>query len=269
MANWNKITGRGKVEDRRGMSPTSVGTLGVTGILLMMGVSYLMGGNPLDVLKQVDLNQLTNKPVENPAQFAGSDDYEVFVSEVLGSVNNTWQTEFTKLNKNYTEPKLVLFRNETNSGCGGASSQSGPHYCPADDTIYLDETFFTQLTDELGAKGGDVAEAYVIAHEGGHHVQNLLGLLEAGQESNQNSVKTELQADCLAGVTLGSIKDKGIFTATELNEAIDAAGAVGDDRIQARNEGKIDPESWTHGSSKERVDSFNKGYNEASIKACI
>jgi len=144
----------------------------------------------------------------------------------------------------------------------------GPHYCPLDSVIYLDETFFGELQSRLGAAGGDVAEAYVIAHEVGHHVQNELNLLDASR-SNAASVEVELQADCFAGLWLGSLKSEGVLEEGETREALDAASTVGDDNIQKRTEGEIQPESWTHGSSEQRKNAFTAGYNGAGLQSCI
>jgi len=267
MANWGNILSRGNVEDRRSLRPAAIGGIGLTGILVLMGLNLLLGGDPIDVL-----NQLQNMPIEqqqvNPEQFAGEDSYEVFASTVLGSNNEMWTNLFNKQGASYTEPTLVLFRTATESECGYASSQVGPHYCPLDKTIYLDETFFDELTNRFGAKGGDVAEAYVIAHEVGHHVQNELGLLEGNRDSQANAIKTELQADCFAGLWAHSIKDRGVFEANEILEAMDAAAAVGDDRIQEKVTGQINPENWTHGSSEQRRDWFNKGYSQGNVSAC-
>ena len=268
MANWDKITSKGSVDDRRGMSRAGIGGVSVTGILLLMGVTYLMGGNPLDVLQQVDINQITAPQTATTTEFDGNDSYEKFVSSVLGSTNDYWNVTLAKNGTAYVEPKLVLFRSYTTSGCSGASSAVGPHYCPADSTIYLDETFFKELTTRLGAKGGDVAEAYVIAHEVGHHVQNILGTIENGQRSNADSVKTELQADCYAGLWASSLRDKGIFETNEITEAMGAAAAVGDDSIQTKTEGQVHPESWTHGSSEQRVDAFTTGYESGDFSKC-
>jgi uncharacterized protein len=164
----------------------------------------------------------------------------------------------------------------TTSACGNASSAVGPHYCPLDRTIYLDETFFDELTRRFGAEGGDVAEAYVIAHEVAHHAQNELGIMDqvnkaaqSNEESaNDLSVGIELQADCFAGLWANSIKDLGVFMPGEIKEALDAAAAVGDDRIQERVTGHINPESWTHGSSEQRVTWFNRGFETGNLANC-
>lgn len=281
MADWNKITSRGNVEDRRAMGPTGAigGGLGLTGIVIYLLFNYLSGGSVTDALPQV-LNQLQNTQVQqqniDTSQFAGQDNYEVFTSTVLGSTNDMWTQIFNKNNLNYVPPKLVLFRTSTDSACGGATSDVGPHYCPLDQTIYLDETFFDELTKRFGGNSGDVAQAYVIAHEVGHHAQHELGILkDDGTVGSSNaldeqtqSIDIELQADCFAGLWAYSIKDRGVFQPNEITEALDAAAAVGDDRIQQKTQGRINPETWTHGSSAERVNWFTKGYESGSLAAC-
>lgn len=267
MAFWDKITSRGNVEDRRGLSP-AVGGLSLTGIALLFAVNYLLGGDPIDVLNQIqEVGIQQNQTLTDTSQFEGEDSYEVFASTVLGSNNEAWQTIFNSQGKTYIEPKLVLFRQATKSQCGLSTSAVGPHYCPPDQTIYLDETFFDELTTRLGAQGGDVAEAYVIAHEVGHHVQNQLGLLDTSN-SNDDSIKTELQADCFAGLWAYTIRDLGIFEPGEIQEAMDAAAAVGDDRIQERVTGQVNPETWTHGSSEQRIQAFTTGFNSGKYESC-
>jgi len=267
MALWDKITSRGNVEDRRGMPMALGGGLGLGGLALVLAVTYLTGGDITDVLTQIDPNTLIQEPAQDVSQFEGEDEYETFAASVLGSANDAWIRIFDSLGQEYIAPKLVLFRSLTQSSCGNASSEVGPHYCTLDRTIYLDETFFEELTNRLGAKGGDVAEAYVIAHEAGHHVQNQLGLYEGGS-SQQDSINLELQADCFAGIWANSLKNKGIFEGDEIKEAMDAAEAVGDDRIQEKVTGQINPESWTHGSSEQRLEWFTKGYETGSFQAC-
>jgi hypothetical protein len=170
-----------------------------------------------------------------------------------------------------------LFRNQEASGCGGATSQIGPHYCPLDQTIYLDETFFDELQSRFGAEGGDVAEAYVIAHEVGHHVQNELNIMDEvqqrqqaaeGTDANALSVQLELQADCFAGVWAYDVAHLDVFLPGEIQEAIDAAAAVGDDHIQETMQGRVTPESWTHGSSAQRVEWFTVGYETGDPSRC-
>lgn len=277
MALWDRITSRGNVDDRRANPAAIGGGLGIGGVALLLLFNYLNGGDLTDVLSQIDPStlgvQTENRDV---SEFEGNDEYEQFASTVLGSGNDVWTSVFSQQGKQYDAPKLVLFRTLTESGCGGADSRVGPHYCPLDGTIYLDETFFDELTTQLGAKGGDVAEAYVIAHEIGHHVQNELGLMDSVRtqqernpaQENQLSVNLELQADCFAGIWANSLKDQNVFEQGEISEAIDAAEAVGDDRIQQKVNGQVNPESWTHGSSEQRVTWFNRGYDSGDFNQC-
>ncbi len=243
------------------------GGLGLTGLLVVVAFSLLTGGDPTNILlDQLDTLQVQPSSSYNSEDFAGADDYEVFTGTVLGSTDETWGEIFAESNLSYPKPELVLFRDSTTSACGGATSAVGPHYCPLDSTIYLDETFFDEL-QQFGTEGGDVAEAYVIAHEVGHHVQNLLGTLE-NERNNQDSIAIELQADCFAGLWAYSIKDLGVFEPGEIQEAIDAAAAVGDDRIQETINGRVNPESWTHGSSEQRVEAFTTGFETGSVEEC-
>lgn len=279
MADWSKLGGRGNVQDRRAMGPALGGGLGIGGIALLLLFNYLGGGSITDVLPEV-VNQLETSQVQQQnidvSQFEGQDNYEVFTSTVLGSINEMWAQFFAQNNLTYTPPTLVLFRGSTQSTCGGASSAVGPHYCPLDDTIYLDETFFDELKARYGGNTGDVAQAYVIAHEVAHHAQKELGIMDqvnAAAESNPDSanelsVKQELQADCYAGLWAYSIRDKGVFEPGEIQEALDAASAVGDDNIQSKSSGRINPENWTHGSSLQRVSWFNTGFEQGSVAAC-
>ncbi len=274
MAKWNKIGSRGSVDDRRGMSLSGlpgIGGLGIVGVIVVIGFSLLTGDGNIDlnsVLNQLQTAQTQNSSQIQPEQFKGEDDYEVFAATILGSNNDVWEQVFENSGNSYQPPELVLFRGTTNSGCGVATSSVGPHYCPADQTIYLDETFFDDLRERFGAIGGDVAQAYVLSHEVGHHVQNQLSTLAESQNSNEDSIRTELQADCFAGIWAYSLKDQGIFEPGEFNEAIDAAAAVGDDRIQEKVQGRVDPESWTHGSSEDRKYWLQVGYDTGSPAAC-
>lgn len=280
MADWSKIGSRGNVEDRRGMAPVLGGGLGLGGLAILLLLNYLGGGSVTDVLPQV-LNELQYTQVNSSnidtTQFEGADSYEVFAATVLGSTNDMWTGVFNQNNLHYAPPRLVLFRTGTNSACGGATSQVGPHYCPIDGTIYLDETFFDELTTRFGARGGDVAQAYVIAHEAAHHAQHKLGIMNDQGEitvdtgmltEQEQAIRFELQADCFAGLWAYSIKDRGVFEDGEIAEALDAAAAVGDDRIQATINGRVNPETWTHGSSAERTRWFNRGYTTGSLDAC-
>lgn len=276
MADWGKILSRGNVEDRRGFAPSAIGGISLTGLALLIIFNVLSGGEATDVLNQLDSLPAQTTQQTNSQEFEGTDEYEVFVSTVLGSNNDMWSQVFAQRNETYNPPTLVLFRTATESSCGTATSQIGPHYCPLDNTIYLDETFFDELQSRFGAKGGDVAEAYVIAHEVAHHAQNELGIMnqvQQAQQSNPNqannlSINLELQADCFAGLWAHSIKDKQILGPGEIREAMDAAASVGDDRIQKQATGSINPETWTHGSSDQRVAWFNKGYESGNLSSC-
>ena len=278
MARWQKLGTRGNVTDRRGLGGPgiAVGGLGGVGLIIFLVISVLGGGSGLeDVLGQL---ATPAQPVEQSADFEGLDDYELFTSTVLGSTDETWSTIFEGSGLTYQLPELILFRGSTDSACGVASSAVGPHYCPLNETIYLDETFFDELTTRFGAEGGDVAEAYVIAHEVGHHVQKRLGVMDQVQalqqqassqaEVNELSVQLELQADCFAGIWANSIRGEGVFLPGEINEALDAAAAVGDDRIQQAVTGQVSPESWTHGSSDQRVEWFTVGFDSGDPSAC-
>jgi predicted metalloprotease len=267
MADWGKILSRGNVEDRRGFAPVA-GGLSLTGLALIVAFNFLTGGDLSDLLQMV----VNNPPVQTESrqvtnQYDGNDEYEQFASTVLGSNDDVWEQKFVDADLTYAPPRLVLFRTATESACGTASSQVGPHYCPLDQTIYIDETFFDELTNRLGAQGGDVAEAYVISHEVGHHVQNQLQVLD-NRNSNEDSIRVELQADCYAGVWANSLRDENVFEPGEIQEAMDAAAAVGDDRIQERVTGQINPERWTHGSSADRMKWFATGYETGSVSRC-
>jgi predicted metalloprotease len=206
---------------------------------------------------------------QQPVEFRGDDDYEVFASKVLGSSDELWTGIFALNDKQYQKPRLVLFRDITRSSCGVASSRVGPHYCPADATIYLDETFFEELRRRYGGSSGEVAQAYVIAHEVGHHVQNQLGALQAGSQLSQDdSIALELQADCYAGVWAFSQAKNNVFENGEIEQAMSAAAAVGDDTIQEAVEGRVTPENWTHGSSEQRVAAFTLGYETGNPERC-
>ncbi|MES2630671.1 MAG: neutral zinc metallopeptidase [Patescibacteria group bacterium] len=269
MANWGKLSSRGNVQDRRGAGAAIGGGIGAVVVIAGIIFSLLSGGevNINDLLSLVPDESQTSL---TSSDFEGADQYEVFASTVLGSTNDYWHTQFSESGQQYTEPSLVLFRSATQSACGIATSDVGPHYCPLDQTIYIDETFFIELQQRFKAKGGDVAEAYVIAHEVGHHVQNQLGNLEKAQQNGTQAaaISIELQADCYAGSWANSLSDLGVFEPNEISEAIDAAAAVGDDRIQQSVNGQVSPETWTHGSSADRVKWFTTGFNSGNPEVC-
>ncbi len=280
MAMWDKITGSGNVEDRRAAGPGLALGGGLVGVAVVVIMGLLSGQSGSSILQDV-LSQATqpgDSQLVTPGNGTGGidDGYAEFTSKVLASTNEVWQEKFVELGKTYQDPRLVLFRSATQSGCGVATSSVGPHYCPADHTIYLDETFFDELKNQLGGSNGDVAQAYVIAHEVGHNAQNLLGTFDRvaaaeqskGSDANQLSVKLELQADCYAGVWAYHVKQEGIFEPNEVQEALSAAAAVGDDRIQQKTQGGVAPETWTHGSAEQRVHWFTTGLDTGRPAAC-
>ena len=270
MADWDKINTDGNVEDRRGSTMGSAVGISSIGAIVILGIMLLTGsGNVNDVANIIE--GLANQPTtqQTPGEFQDTKKYKEFATKVIGSTNLVWNREFEEENLKYKTPKLVLFRGQTDSACGGADSRVGPHYCPSDQTIYLDETFFEELRNKFGAKGGEVAEAYVMAHEVGHHVQNITGVFDRiNTRDNQQSVLAELQADCYAGVWAGIIEGQGIIQVNEIDQAIDAASSVGDDRIQKQSAGRVNPETWTHGSSVQRKEAFLKGYRAKDNNAC-
>lgn len=273
MAFWDKIGSSGDVEDRRGLGGGGLAVGGVGGLVLFLAMAFL-SSQGVDTSM---FNQLLG-PIEQTkttTQYDGKDEYEVFTGKVVGSNNELWKGIFAAQSKEYAEPKLVLFRDYTPSACGGASAAVGPHYCPYDQTIYMDERFFAQLK-QLGGDTGDVAQAYVISHEVGHHVQNQLGSLEGvtaaqqtnPEEANALSVRLELQADCYAGLWMNSLSRTDVLEPNEIKEALSAAAAVGDDRVQETSGGRVNPENWTHGSSADRVKWFNRGYESGQVSRC-
>jgi predicted metalloprotease len=257
-----------------GLALTGVGGLIVFLLFAFMGGGTGENGSVLEqVLNQV-ATQSTSQSTEQPAEFQGADQYETFTKKVLGSNNDTWSGIFAAQGQQYAPPKLVLFRQATQSGCGFASSAVGPHYCPEDQTIYLDETFFDELQRRYGGSSGDVAQAYVISHEVGHHVQKQLGTMDQVDMSSgatgegSGSVALELQADCYAGIWMHSLSAQGVLQPGEIKQALAAAAAVGDDHIQKTEIGRANPETWTHGSSAERTRWFTAGYNTGKLASC-
>jgi predicted metalloprotease len=264
--------GRGEssnVEDRRGVK---IGGAVGAGSIIIAILYALLGGNPSDILNQS--TQPSNQAMNEPAQ---RDEASSFVRVVLKDTEDVWGRLFQSQGQTYDQPTLVLFSDRVRSACGVAGSAVGPFYCPADQKVYLDLTFFQDMSRKLGAQG-DFAQAYVIAHEVGHHVQNILGLSSqfrgernrmSESEANRASVEVELQADCLAGVwaketdRLNQTLEQG-----DIEEALGAASAVGDDKLQKASRGYVVPDSFTHGSSDQRMTAFRRGFGGGSIQAC-
>ncbi len=266
------------IEDRRGMGGKGLALGGGgLGTLLLILVIWLCGGNPQTLLDQLgggggSVPTQQQQPQTSPNQpNQQTDDSKKFVASVLGSTEDVWRKVLPQqARRQYQDPKLVLFTNQVQSACGIAGSSTGPFYCPGDNKLYLDYSFFNELSREFKAPG-DFAQAYVIAHEVGHHVQNLLGTMDKVQQAgntNDLSVKLELQADCYAGVWAHYANQQGLVEAGDAEEAIRAASAVGDDSIQKRAQGYVVPESFTHGSSQQRMQWFQRGYQAGDMRQC-
>lgn len=287
---WRPRRRSGDLIDRRGARPSrgGMGRLPITRMglpgLLIMGLLLFFGGNVLDgggsgtggggldsVLDQLD-----------PQAGAGSDplprdadpDAKLvdFLSFVLDDVQGFWDDTFRAAGKEYDRAQLVLFEAATQSGCGGATDNIGPHYCPPDQRVYIDLDFFRELRDRYGAPG-DFAQAYVLSHEIAHHVQNLLGLNDRVQQAssdqrNEMSIRLELQADCFAGVWAFTVFERNDLEEGDLEEGLEAAAAVGDDRLQKQATGRVNRETWTHGSSAQRVKWFRAGFAEGDPNDC-
>jgi uncharacterized protein len=285
---WTRGRQSTNVEDRRGMGggriggPAMIGGGGI-GVLVLALVAMFFGVDPSVILSGGGggggyVDQATYEPGQQQRP-AGPEEAqrEQFVRYVLGDTEETWERIFRQSGADYPEPQLVLFSGSVDSACGAAGASTGPFYCPADRKVYLDMSFFDELTRRFGAPG-DAAQAYVIAHEVGHHVQTVLGLSERVQrmrqgasreESNQLSVLMELQADCFAGVWANHAnRDRQVLEPGDVDEGLRAAAAVGDDQIQARTRGYVVPESFTHGSAEQRVSWFRRGLDTGDVQAC-
>lgn len=262
------------VEDRRGRTAKTAG-IGIGGLIIAGIIALFMGGDPSSVLQQ--MASTGTQTTQNTEYVPTAEEQELakFASQILAGTEDVWTAEFRKMGRTYEPPKLVLFKGSVQSGCGGATSASGPFYCSADKSVYIDLEFFSSMKQQLGADG-DFAYAYVIAHEVGHHVQNLLGTLgEAHQqmsrvsekESNQISVRLELQADYYAGVwayhdneMFGSIEDG------DIEEGLNVASKIGDDYLQKKARGYSIPDSFNHGTSAQRARWLKKGLTTGSVK---
>ncbi|PZR28012.1 MAG: metalloprotease [Azospira oryzae] len=272
---WSGRERSGNVEDRRGMGGKVAIGGGIGGVIILV-LSLLMGENPLNYIDTSSLQQGEEQSSPNAPLTEEEDPQGYFVGVVLKDTEVVWTELFqTQLNSTYQEPALVLFTDGSQSGCGYASSAVGPFYCPADQKVYIDLSFYADLQNRFDAPG-DFAMAYVIAHEVGHHVQNLLGIsdkMRAAQqglseaEANRLSVKLELQADFFAGVWAHHAqKMENILDPGDIEEALTAANAIGDDRLQQQSQGRVVPDAFTHGTSKQRMYWFKKGYETGDIR---
>lgn len=260
------------VDDRRSSSGGKFFVGGTIGVIILV-IKFFMDGDPTQLIQQIDQQNTQNTEVVNDSL---DNTMAKFVAVVLADNEDVWNKIFAENGLQYQEPKLVLFRGATESGCGNASSSIGPFYCPADKKVYIDLSFMDELKTRFGAQGGDFALAYVIGHEVGHHVQNLLGTSAKTEElqaqsnqtkANKLSVALELQADFYAGVwTYHNQQMKNILEQGDIEEALSAASAVGDDAIQQKTQGTIVPDAFTHGSSAERMYWFKRGYQTGDIR---
>ncbi len=256
------------------------GGLSIGTIIFLVVLYVIFKAMGIDLLQVMD-GGMSGGPGYEQSQSSGSqtpanDEMTAFVRTVLAETEDTWQGIFQSMGRTYEDPKLVLFSGQTQSGCGFASAATGPFYCPQDRKVYLDTAFFNELSRKFGASG-DFAEAYVVSHEVGHHVQNLLGILpkfnEARQrmseaDANKMSVRVELQADCFAGIWGKFTQQKGILEAGDLEEALNAAQQIGDDTLQKRSQGYVVPESFNHGTSAQRMKWFKRGFDSGQLQAC-
>jgi predicted metalloprotease len=277
---WEGQRESGNIEDRRGMGPVRGAGIGLGGIVLVLAVSFLTGTNPLQILNM--LNGIEDVTVQPGAETEGptgtpSDTLGRFASVVLADTEDTWKALLPKLGHRYEEPRLVLFTGAVRSACGTASAAVGPFYCPGDRKVFLDLSFFSELSHRLGAPG-DFAQAYVIAHEIGHHVQNLLGVADkvtrlqhqsSTVDANALSIRMELQADCLAGVWgYHARQSRHLIEPGDFESGLRAAAAIGDDGLQKTGQGYVQRESWTHGSSEQRTTWLRRGLQSGDPAVC-
>ncbi|HVY55129.1 MAG TPA: neutral zinc metallopeptidase [Thermodesulfobacteriota bacterium] len=267
------------IEDRRGVRLPGKFAGGGIGILVLLVVAVLLGADPVKLLNDISYTGVDQNPSYDGGAPLSEEEKELgdFVSVVLADTEDTWHDIFARYNGTYREPTLVLFSGAVDSACGYAGSAVGPFYCPADEKVYIDLSFYRELKERFNAPG-DFAQAYVIAHEVGHHVQNLLGISEqvsnaqrrlGGREANRLSVMLELQADCFAGVWAHNAdRARNILEQGDVEEGLNAASSIGDDRLQMQTQGRVAPDSFTHGTSKQRVAWFRRGLDTGEMESC-
>jgi predicted metalloprotease len=277
---WTSGRRSENVEDRRGFHVSRLAAGGGIGTVVLVLVALYLGVDPSVILNQTQMTVPgAGTPTQSAPYSASPEEQRLaeFVSVVLADTEDTWHALFRGMEKTYEEPRLVLFSGSVESACGFASAAVGPFYCPADQKLYIDLSFYSDLKSRFGAPG-DFAQAYVIAHEVGHHVQNLLGIAEKVQslrsriseaEANKLSVMVELQADCFSGLwAYHADKARNILEQGDVEEALNAASAIGDDRLQRQSRGYVTPDSFTHGSSAQRTRWFKRGLETGDIGQC-
>jgi hypothetical protein len=274
---WKDGRRSDNVEDRRGMRVARGVKIGGLGTIILALVAMYFGIDPSLILNQGELEPTTSQVPASGAPPAGQDPLAEFVSVVLADTEDVWHEQFRRMGGNYQEPTLVLFSGAVQSACGFAEAAMGPFYCPGDQKVYIDLEFYRDLK-ERHQVSGDFAQAYVIAHEVGHHVQTLLGISEkvrqhssqvSQTEVNRLSARQELQADCFAGLWAHHAqRTRQILEEGDIEEALNAASAIGDDRLQQQGRGYVTPDSFTHGSSVQRVEWFRRGISSGSLEQC-
>lgn len=270
---WKGRRQSDNIEDRRGLSGRKVALGGGLGAIALTVIILLLGGNPDEVMQNLQISPATGQEQVQPLTEEERELGE-FVGVILADTEDVWKSIFRSQGRAYREPRLVMFTNLTDSACGYAQAVTGPFYCPGDESVYIDLGFFQEMQRRLGARG-DFAWAYVIAHEIGHHVQNQLGILQqvqerqqrvSQQEANRLLVRLELQADFLAGVWAHHAQQlKNILEAGDIEEGMNAAASVGDDRIMKQQQGYVVPDAFTHGTSEQRVRWFKKGLETGDL----